>query len=249
MASFIPSKHDANEYNNGVQYVNGDGTQPQTINNLVESALYTQGQVVVSADVSLDGTSQEGRVYNLEFTRENGGKFSAGTFISPNGEKGEKGDKGNAGVSPTITVAKNTETEYQLKIQDANSSFLTPNLKGASGESGNKMHCYLVSIDANNASVVSLIFTELDVSYGSELEEGLVALKKRQMYIASGTWQEGAYNSDFEIYVAKFIEISANGTIELYLSSAQKAGTYSVYPRLKTVAISSIGNSYFYKIY
>lgn len=50
MANFIPSKHEANEYNNGNQYVNedkvlgieGDGLQAETINNLVESALYSQ---------------------------------------------------------------------------------------------------------------------------------------------------------------------------------------------------------------
>lgn len=50
MASFIPSKHEANEYNNGVQYVGenkalgitGDMVQATTINNLVESALYSQ---------------------------------------------------------------------------------------------------------------------------------------------------------------------------------------------------------------
>lgn len=45
MANFIPSKHTANEYNNGVQYVNElDSVQAETVNNLVESALYTQEQ-------------------------------------------------------------------------------------------------------------------------------------------------------------------------------------------------------------
>lgn len=52
MADFVPAKHDANEYNNGVQYVSenlslgieGDMIQADTINNLVESALYSQQQ-------------------------------------------------------------------------------------------------------------------------------------------------------------------------------------------------------------
>lgn len=57
MADFTPTKHTANEYNNGVQYVGdnpaqgivGDDVQAQTINNLVESALYTQNLVEQNA--------------------------------------------------------------------------------------------------------------------------------------------------------------------------------------------------------
>lgn len=52
MADFIPSKKTASDFNNGVQYVNrdlsqgiqGDVVQAETINNLVESALYSQEQ-------------------------------------------------------------------------------------------------------------------------------------------------------------------------------------------------------------
>lgn len=42
MANFIPSKKEAKDFNNGTQYVNGDALQSETINNLVESALYSQ---------------------------------------------------------------------------------------------------------------------------------------------------------------------------------------------------------------
>lgn len=43
MATFIPSKKEASDFNNGVQYVNDvDSVQAETINNLVESALYSQ---------------------------------------------------------------------------------------------------------------------------------------------------------------------------------------------------------------
>lgn len=52
MADFVPQKHEANEYNKGVQYVgydastgtDGDMVQATTINNLIESALYSQAQ-------------------------------------------------------------------------------------------------------------------------------------------------------------------------------------------------------------
>lgn len=46
MASFIPSKKEATDFNNGVQYINGvDALQAETVNNLVESALFVQDEV------------------------------------------------------------------------------------------------------------------------------------------------------------------------------------------------------------
>lgn len=48
-----------------------------------------------------------------------------------------KGLKGDAGVSPTITEnADNTDKIYKLDITTADSTFTTPNLKGADGQGG-----------------------------------------------------------------------------------------------------------------
>lgn len=45
MANFIPSKKQASDFNNGVQYIDeADSVQAETINDLVESALYSQEQ-------------------------------------------------------------------------------------------------------------------------------------------------------------------------------------------------------------
>ena len=55
------------------------------------------------------------------------------------GEKGEKGDKGEQGiqgekgedgVNPTIEIATQSDTEYTLKLTDADGSIITPNLQG-----------------------------------------------------------------------------------------------------------------------
>ena len=62
--------------------------------------------------------------------------------VGPKGEQGETGPKGDPGVdgadgiSPTITVASNTSTEYKLTITDKNGSITTPNLKGQNGSGG-----------------------------------------------------------------------------------------------------------------
>lgn len=57
MAEFTPSKKTAQDFNNGIEYVDydaddgtmGDAVQAETINNLVESALYTQEQAETAA--------------------------------------------------------------------------------------------------------------------------------------------------------------------------------------------------------
>lgn len=49
--------------------------------------------------------------------------------LNQQGPQGRQGNPGVNGVSPEITVAQNTNTSYVLKIEDANGSFTTPNLK------------------------------------------------------------------------------------------------------------------------
>ncbi len=61
------------------------------------------------------------------------------------GEKGEKGDPGDAGFAPQVEVEKSTENEYVLRIQDVDSNYDTPNLKGSGGVSS--------SYDAENENV------------------------------------------------------------------------------------------------
>lgn len=46
------------------------------------------------------------------------------------GEAGEKGDRGDSGFAPQVEVEKSTEHEYILKIQDVDSEYDTPNLRG-----------------------------------------------------------------------------------------------------------------------
>lgn len=47
------------------------------------------------------------------------------------GVKGDKGDPGDAGFAPQVAVEKSTDNEYILRIQDVDSDYDTPNLKGS----------------------------------------------------------------------------------------------------------------------
>lgn len=54
----------------------------------------------------------------------------------PKGDPGPAGKDGADGVSPTVSVASNTATEYKLTITAQNGSITTPNLKGQNGSGG-----------------------------------------------------------------------------------------------------------------
>lgn len=68
MAGFTPSKKTAQDFNDGVKYINGQGNetgdalQAETINNLVESALYTQEQADSAKQTAQGALSQVNQV-------------------------------------------------------------------------------------------------------------------------------------------------------------------------------------------
>ena len=67
----------------------------------------------------------------IVFTMSDGSEIISGKIPTV------KGDKGDAGFSPTITEnADNTDKIYKLDITTADSTFTTPNLKGADGAGG-----------------------------------------------------------------------------------------------------------------
>ena len=63
----------------------------------------------------------------------------------PAGKPGPKGDPGDAGFAPQVEVEKSTDNEYILRIQDVDSDYDTPNLKGGGTVSS--------SYDAENENV------------------------------------------------------------------------------------------------
>lgn len=71
-----------------------------------------------------DGTEQRETINVMD-----GEKGAAGE----RGEKGEPGQAGKDGFAPQVEVEKSTSNEYILKIQDVDSEYDTPNLRGSSG--------------------------------------------------------------------------------------------------------------------
>lgn len=68
---------------------------------------------------------------------------STDTGVIAEGTPGPRGADGADGVSPAVTVASSTATEYKLTITDASGSITTPNLKGQDG-SGSGSVCVAI---------------------------------------------------------------------------------------------------------
>ena len=94
--------------------------------------------------------------------------------VGPKGEQGETGPKGDPGVdgadgiSPTITVASNTSTEYKLTITDKNGSITTPNLKGQNGSGGSSGGSSFTTRDFSLTwtanEVLKVMYAPIDIS-------------------------------------------------------------------------------------
>ena len=83
----------------------------------------------------------------IVFTMSDGSEIISGKIPTV------KGDKGDPGFSPTITEnADNTDKIYKLDITTADSTFTTPNLKGA-GTGGSGEENIIDSISVNGVNV------------------------------------------------------------------------------------------------
>ena len=112
----------------GVQSMSVSG-QTLTINTKDSGVLTmtfpTPKDGVSVADIDVNVNNQ------IVFTMSDGTEIISGKIPTV------KGDKGDPGVSPIITEnADNTDKIYKLDITNADSTFTTPNLKGADGTGG-----------------------------------------------------------------------------------------------------------------
>lgn len=76
---------------------------------------------------------------------------------------GADGQDGADGVSPTVTVATNTDTEYTLNITDVNGTITTPNLigpQGATGADGSDGFSPTIEVNTSTSSEYTLDITD-----------------------------------------------------------------------------------------
>ena len=128
ITTYALSKKIAAHALSGVQSMSVSG-QTLTINTKDSGVLTmtfpTPKDGVSVTDIDVNANNQ------IVFTMSDGTEFISSKIPTV------KGDKGDPGVSPTITEnADNTDKIYKLDITTADSTFTTPNLKGADGTGG-----------------------------------------------------------------------------------------------------------------
>ena len=128
ITTYALSKKIAAHAVSGVQSMSVNG-QTLTINTKDSGVLTmtfpTPKDGVSVADIDVNANNQ------IVFTMSDGTEIISGKIPTV------KGDKGDPGVSPIITEnADNTDKIYKLDITTADSTFTTPNLKGADGTGG-----------------------------------------------------------------------------------------------------------------
>ena len=126
--SYALSKKIAAHAVSGIQSMSVNG-QTLTINTkdsgILTMTFPTPKDGVSVTDIDVNTNNQ------IVFTMSDGSEFISGKIPTV------KGDKGDPGFSPTITEnADNTDKIYKLDITTADSTFTTPNLKGADGQGG-----------------------------------------------------------------------------------------------------------------
>lgn len=133
MANFVPSQKTAQDFNNGVEYIDGvgdiegDAVHAESINNVIEGLLYTQGLGINSPDVS--EANQVGTVTVSIIT------YSDGTArLKFSNLKGEQG----VGISTIVEngTDSNGGNIYKITLDDGRTyNFVAP--KGKKGDTGN----------------------------------------------------------------------------------------------------------------
>lgn len=128
LIAYKASKKIAEHAVSGVQSMSVNG-QTLTINTkdsgVLTMTFSTPKDGVSVIDIDVNANNQ------IIFTMSDGTEFTSGKIPTV------KGDKGDPGVSPIITEnADNTDKIYKLDITTADSTFTTPNLKGADGQGG-----------------------------------------------------------------------------------------------------------------
>jgi len=147
----------------------------------------------------MDGEKGDTGLSAYEIALENG--FS-GTkeewIVSLHGVDGTNGKDGLDGVSPTVNVKKNTDTEYILTVTDKNGSFDTPNLKGKDG-----------TIEGDEG-LINLVNTKQD------------QVKYKTITLELANWSQNQQTQNYE-YDIEDETITANTLIEGYMDLENQA--------------------------
>lgn len=144
-----------------------------------------------------------------------------------NGTNGTNGVDGSDGVSPTIEVATNTTSSYQLRIHNADgTSFLTPNLLG-SGATSTRYYVFDNAMYTNYLDTIYTVFNSQLSDLRSYVEADSPfcnAESNHALYYNTTTfgWDGSAYSFNTIPMVIDSTQILLYG----YISNASKPDEY-----------------------
>lgn len=153
MAEFTPSKKTAQDFNEGVEYIDGDAelgitgdsVKAESINNVIEGFLYTQGLAANQPDVS-----EANQVDTVSVTIITAADGSARLKFS--NLKGEQG-VGISTITPNGTDA-NGGNKYKITLDDGRTfDFVAP--KGAKGDTGNGIVSTVITYATGDSGITA----------------------------------------------------------------------------------------------
>ena len=156
------------------------------------------------------------------------------TGISAEGTPGPHGANGADGVSPTVSVASNTGTEYRLTITDKNGSITTPNLKGQNGAGSGSVSVTVgetttgapgSNATVTNSGTASAPVLNFTIPRGDKGEPGIQGPK-------GDPGPAGANGRDGTDGVSPTVAVASNTSTEYKLTITDKNGSITT-PNLK----------------
>lgn len=244
MEKFYPKKKVVDDFNGGEKYVDGDGLQANTINNLVESVLYAQDHIGTGEGSDIALTNYYGESMTEGYTQF----FTNGDAQAKNYYNLGVFDEFSHNEDGTVTIIRKTSNlaidgseKWSLYGQQLYTDYFSPILKGFSNDSYNVKMSNLYGIFSGTCRISPSGRLHLNVLDGSTtLQECLNALSENNLNLQIET--PNSYNEKvianqpinyFNLVEQNWVNKEYLKTVNIF---APSDGQYSAYGLTYTVS-------------